>query len=114
MSELHAFKGLIERLCREDHVGLWLIINHVRDTFPEADEADVKEITIGVLGELLERGLIRAGFPARDGRGFKVWTTSVGDTIARIEDAWESLHREPTIGEVVWFTADETVHEGET
>jgi hypothetical protein len=105
MSDLQALRELIVKLCREDHVGLWLVVNHVREAFPRAETTELRQVTLGVLEELLERGLIRAGFPAPDGCGFATWSTTPVETITRIEDAWESLHRDPDIGEIVWFTA---------
>ncbi len=107
MSDIQDFKKLVEVLCTEDHVGLWLIVNHVRERFPDSSAQEIRQITLGVLDELLEKGIIQAGFPTPDGRSFEPWTTPAADTISRIEDAWEALHRDPTIGEVVWFTTPE-------
>jgi len=105
MSDVQALKELIVKLCREDHVGLWMVVNHVRDAFPRAEAAELRLITLAMLYELLERGVTQAGFPTLDGRGFNGWETGVAESVDRIEDAWESLHRDPTIGEIVWFAA---------
>ena len=62
-----------------------------------------------LVADLLESGQVLAGFPAADGRGFQSWELSPMQTIERINSEWDKLGREPNIGDVVWFTARETV-----
>lgn len=91
--------------CEEDHVGLWSIIRHLRITFGENLDADrVRAAVMEIVADLLRSGTVKAGFPAPDGRGFEPWDLSPGAVIARIEAEWDALGREPTIGDIVWFT----------
>ena len=105
MRELENLKKQVLSECRDDHVGLWSVVREVREAFPEAGDEEVRETTLAILLELLERRLVRAGFPTPDGRGFSSWDTEAAESIDRIDDAWIALHRDPDIGEIVWFTA---------
>jgi hypothetical protein len=55
-------------------------------------------------------GLVQAGFPTPDGRGFEPWSLGPNAGIDRINSEWNALGREPKIGEVVWFN---TTQKGE-
>jgi len=68
-------RGTVLTECRSDHVGLWSVVREVREVFPDAGEEEVREITLAIVFELLERRLVRAGFPSRDGRAFTSWET---------------------------------------
>lgn len=105
MRELEDLKKQVLSECRDDHVGLWSVVREVRETFPDAASEEVRDVTLAILHELLERKLVRAGFPTPDGRGFISWVTGAAESIDRIEDAWIALHRDPDIGEIAWFTA---------
>jgi hypothetical protein len=104
--------------CKDDHVGLWSIIWQVRHaindgTFPgpgsdRSDPKEVRRLSLQMARELLESGHVQAGFPTPDGRGFVPWQLSSAEVLARIEREWDSLGREPNIGDVVWFTEGET------
>jgi hypothetical protein len=91
--------------CAEDHVGLWSVLWQARHALPpDATPSDARELTLGLIGRLLKRGLIRAGFPAPDGRNFEPWSLTPDEVLARTDSEWVSLGRDPEIGEVVWFT----------
>lgn len=104
MRELDELKAQVLTECRADHVGLWSVVREVREAFPRAGDEEVREITLAILLELLERRLVRAGLPTPDGRGFASWETQPAETIDGIDDAWLALHRDPDIGEIAWFT----------
>jgi hypothetical protein len=93
--------------CRQDHVGLWEIVNAVRDELEPCDEAELKRRTQELLGQLLtERGM-RVGQPAGDGRGFVAWNASRDEAVRRIMSEWAALGKDPDIGDIAWFTCDE-------
>jgi hypothetical protein len=117
MIDLNGLKSEVLKECKEDHVGLWSIIWRIRYALnngeypsPEGDRADpleVRRLTLRLVQELLEAGLLQAGSPTPDGRGFEPWSLGPRETLARIESEWDALGREPNIGEIVWFTATE-------
>lgn len=96
---------LILTLCTEDHVGLWFIIPHIKDFYRGDDAKSIRARTLEVLQNLLDSGLIQAGHPTPDNAGFVAWDISPDATIARITREWGALAHEPSIGDIVWFTA---------
>ncbi len=93
--------------CIVDHLGLWFILGRVKMLFPESTPADHRRLTLDVIRAILDEGNIKAGFPAPGGRAFIPWNLSKDEIMARINIAWDMLEREPTIGDIVWFTAME-------
>ncbi len=96
--------------CAEDHNGSWFIVGQVARHVGSDDLQEVRKRTTQVLHDLLKDGLIQAGFPTLDGRGFEPWSLSVNETLDRINTEWDSLGREPKLGEIAWFT---TTDEGD-
>ena len=117
MIDLNGLKREVLVECEEDYVGLWSIIWRVRYALNDgeyppseedrADPLEVRRITLRLVQELLESGLVQAGSPTPDGRGFEPWSLGACESLARIESEWGALAREPNIGEIVWFTATE-------
>jgi len=90
--------------CEEDHVGLWSVLREVRQTIAHTAPAEIKGITLELLRFLLKRRLILAGFPAANGRDFDAWNLSPDEAINRISSEWGQLGRDPSGGEIAWFT----------
>ncbi|HEY5313735.1 MAG TPA: hypothetical protein VIK18_14505 [Pirellulales bacterium] len=90
--------------CADDHVGLWSVLREVRGAMGNVPPDEVQSITLELLRFLLHRRLIEAGFPASNGRDFDSWKTSPDETIQRIAEAWNKLGRDPSGGEIIWFT----------
>jgi hypothetical protein len=113
MIDMNQLKRDVLAECEEDYVGLWSIIWRVRYALndgqyplPEDDRADsseVRRLTLQLVQDLLEAGLVQAGSPAPDGRGFARWSLRPREVVRRITSEWDALGREPNIGEVVWF-----------
>ncbi len=87
-------------------LGLWLIIADINELMPGATEAELRRETLLLLRPLLESGSLRAADMLPD-IGFRVWSGTVDDQLARIDLDWARLGRRPTIGEVVWFIGPE-------
>lgn len=114
MIDFDRFKRELLAECKEDHVGLWevvwstrFLLNREEPPGGDKDHAaqeDVRRMTLRVLKELLEEGLVQAGFPAPDGRGFQPWPMPPSEVVARVQSEWDALGREPNIGEIAWFT----------
>lgn len=64
----------------------------------------VREKVLHIVRDLLDAGLIDAGFPADHGR-WESWNLSPAETMSRIEAEWDALGHPPTIGDIVWFVS---------
>jgi hypothetical protein len=91
--------------CREDHVGLWRVVNAVRFDLGSSELSETRATTLQLVGCLLHERGVEAWYPAPHGRHFLAWGLSPDQAVQRIEQAWSALGREPDIGEVVWFTS---------
>src|SRR3990172_2569934 len=107
MKEFSQLHKQILTLCAEDHIGLWFAMTPVENVFEQANSEEIRRRTLEILYDLLKLDLIQAGFPAVDGRSFKAWGLSLDETIQRINQEGEALGRNPTLGDIVWFTTTE-------
>lgn len=106
MTPDEVLESLVEE-CHEDHVGLWEIVNAVQFDLRAKNAEETRAMTLRLVRSLLhERGL-HVGHPAPDGRHFVSWNLPPDQAVARIEKEWSALGREPSIGEVAWFTSAE-------
>ena len=88
--------------CEDDHVGLWSVIRDVRAAVGNLPSTEIKGITLELLRFLLHRHLIEAGFST--GRDFKALNLPADEIIQNISLKWDELGRDPSGGEIVWFT----------
>jgi hypothetical protein len=117
MIDLNRLRKEVLKECEEDHVGLWSLIWQIRyalngGKYPSreddrADPLEVRHLTLRLVQDLLETGLVQAGSPTPDARGFEPWSLGPSEVVGRINSEWDALGREPNIGEVVWFTTTE-------
>lgn len=104
MTATEVLNSLVEE-CRQDHVGLWQIVNAARYDLGASTPAEMRATTLRLVRSLLHDQGIIVGHPTPDGKGFVPWNVSPEGAIRRIEMEWESLGRDPNIGDVAWFTA---------
>ena len=108
VAETKEFLALLEDIldeCADDHVGLWSVLKEVRNAMGDAPSAELKAVTLELLRFLLTHHLIEAGFPTPNGKDFNPWTLSPDETISKIAKEWDKLGRDPSGGEIIWFTA---------
>lgn len=87
-------------------MGLWSILRAIGIRFGEnLDAQKARDMTMGLVEELLKSPNVKAGHPTADGKGFVPWALSPAAALERVEAEWDSPGRAPTIGEIVWFTA---------
>lgn len=104
MTPEDVLESLVEE-CREDHIGLWRIINAVRFDLGSANPAQTRALTLQLVHRLLHERGIQAGHPAADGRHFVPWKLPPDQAVRRIEQEWSALGHDPDIGEVAWLTS---------
>jgi hypothetical protein len=92
-----------------DEVGLWTVIHWFEISAPEMTAAEVRRRTLVIVRELHSAGWLEAGDLGPDGR-FVPWGCSTDATLYRIDEAWDSLPREPSINDVAWFYKTASLH----
>ena len=99
--------------CDEDYVGLWSLVTKIRRA-GAAEGSNILKTTLALLTPLLSDKKIVAGGFVRDdkfhaspleGYEFHQWNMPPREVIAKIEEEWTKLGRDPSGGEIVWFTA---------
>jgi hypothetical protein len=106
MTAQNVLENLAEE-CQTDHIGLWEIVDAVRNDLGSTNPADIRQQTLRLVRDLLCMRGMQVGHPAPDGRRFIAWALSPDEAVRRIEAEWLALGREPNIGEVAWFTCAE-------
>src|SRR5262245_19733937 len=86
---------------RNDTVGFWRIVNAVRDEVGERSEAGVRAASLEVVEGLLNSGLEVVDY--YEGRGWAKWPEQDRAILARIEQEWNALGRDPSLGDICWF-----------
>jgi hypothetical protein len=112
MDEELLFSTLL-RSCQEGELGLWAIIWEVRFALNnqqnpewERDQStpvQVRHLTMQMVRRLLVSGQVQAGYYGPDGSGVTRWNLPPDEIVKKIETEWDSLDRDPNIGEVVLF-----------
>jgi hypothetical protein len=88
--------------CDQDWAGLWVLISFIQDANPNMREDKIREMTLGILRDLLDEGLILAGAPAEHTK-FNPWKSGTEETLRRIRDEWIKLGGCPALGDIVWL-----------
>ena len=69
-------------------------------------EAEIRELSIDLIREVLEQGFMRIGDVTKE--GFRPWPLSSGDAVLRVRNEWTALGRGPRLGEIFWLENTET------
>lgn len=102
MDPLTDIRQLLIEECREDDVGLWVLIWHLERAFPEKTEGEIRSVTLELATQLLHVKGIRAGQFNEKGV-FEYWEGTPNEIIARIRKEWDMLGKTPDIGDIMWF-----------
>ena len=107
MSKLRPEYQEILAECDDDYVGLSSMVGVLRQGLPstagEVNWDTLRTVTIPVLKELLRDFDVKVG-DLTIARGFTPWDLGTEESLQRIDREWEALGRDPTIGEIAWFT----------
>ena len=90
----------------DDDIGLWAIQWKYCDYGRDPDIQTARKKTLKLIEELLVDGLIQAGMFTEEG-DFELWNLSPVATLARTVTEWDKLESDPSIGDIVYFTATE-------
>ncbi len=93
--------------CQEDFVGLWSVLWEIKKEYPSKTAAEQQTLTIEVAKALLDKGCLVGDL--YEDKGFQPWSVPPREAILRIQTAWENLGREPTLGDIAWFTSPSLV-----
>lgn len=85
----------------DDWIDLAEVATVVKNFGPKISNNEVRDMSVAVVRELLQSGLMQVGDLARD--GFHPWQLALGESVARIEDEWVALGRRPAVGEICWL-----------
>ena len=66
---------------------------------------DVRDLSVELIRELLDRGLMTIGDVTES--GFHAWDLIATDAVDRVAARWRKLRREPTLGDVCWLQLTE-------
>jgi hypothetical protein len=94
--------------CKNDFVGLWALAWEIRRAFPEYDVTQRREATMRVARLMLVSGNIMIGDFDRDKR-FVAWPIQGVSALELLEEVWDTLGREPDIGDLCWFAPADSV-----
>jgi hypothetical protein len=103
MTQADVLEQLVEE-CRDDHVGLWELMHAAQLDLGASDPEETCRMTLELARRLLNQPGMLVGFPAPDGRNFIPWKLTPDEAFSRIEREWKALGREPSIGDIAWFT----------
>lgn len=101
-------KGLDRRIlasCVDRCVALSSVLSQIAEESKDSPPASLRAKALGVLGGLLDEGLIRAGRPTPDGKAFVSWSLEAKDSLERIKREWEATGRPAVTSDFVWFAA---------
>src|SRR5262249_17861050 len=97
-------EGLVEE-CHEAHVGPWEAVGAGRFDPGSTDPSEARGLTLRLVQRMLQERGMQVGHPTPDGRHFVPWGLPPDQAVSRIEQEWSALGRDPSIGEVAWFTS---------
>lgn len=88
---------------KQDNIGLWRVVNAVQHETGEVDSSGVRSDSLRVIEGLLNHGLEVMDY--YQGRGWEKWPEKDRHSIlARIEREWIALGRDPSLGDICWFS----------
>jgi hypothetical protein len=85
-----------------DYLDIWFIAGTIKHVVPNADDQQVRELTIEALARLLKNGRLEAGDLYPPGE-FSAWPSDAEESIQRIRDEWNGLDHPLQPGDIAWF-----------
>ena len=85
-----------------DYVGFWEPVRLLRRREPRLNESELKKVILMTIRSLVDDDLMEFGEVNVDGT-FSTWALTSHEAISVIRDQWDSLGRDPNVGEIVWM-----------
>lgn len=108
--KIEALKRYLVFLTREDYTDLSTYAYDVEDALEEDSPGELRDLTVKVVRDLVEDGLVTPGIPTAGG-GFEPWAYDADRTAEILRRRWDCLGRTPELGEIVWFRATDKAAE---
>lgn len=105
MNEIVRLENELLQRCREDYLGLWVIVRNVRRLYPEITAQQLREVTFRIISRLLSEEDVRIG--QFSGSVFECWPADTEAATSRINVEWDQLGRDPNLGDIAWFAPKE-------
>lgn len=86
-----------------DAIGLWEIVSRVKSALAQSAPAEVKWETIRIIDRMLRNDGFIAGNIDSQTLQFKAWRQDAGESVERIDAAWQKLGRDPALWEIAWL-----------
>ncbi len=109
-ADMLQYQELLKHLIREaaeDEVGLWYVVRCVRDDLHVTESSEARRISMSLVRDLLGSGEVQAASHNYPHSLYKPWSLTDNEVIARINEEWDKLGRDPNIAEVVVFVGKE-------
>jgi hypothetical protein len=93
--------------CHSDYDGLWCIIGAVKYHEVPFEKSDIRATVFEIIHRILqEKDIVVGDFVRKnDVIHFQPWDYSIEQAIARIDNEWNQLGRDPGVNEIAWFVA---------
>lgn len=102
MKSLNDLLAGLKKEVDEDWIALWAIPWIVRHELREESSQEVRRLSFELIKMMLQSGF-RAG-DVSENEGFVPWPDPRPESVVRrIEHEWDTLGREPNIGDIAWF-----------
>ena len=66
-------------------------------------EDAIRDLSLRLIRELVQRGLMEIGDPPDRGRRLALWPMTPQECLDRVEREWSALGRNPSLGDLCWL-----------
>lgn len=100
---IDATARILLQQAESEEVGLWQVVSELREHHGIKDANARRRLTLKVVEKLLENGVEVIDY--LHGRGWERWQNQTPKAVLdRVEHEWGVLNREPTLGDICWFS----------
>jgi len=93
---------LLMRGC-DDWVNAAEVTSVAKFTGHAQSEDEIRSVSLKLIGEVVQQGLMEIGDLPDEGRRLKLWPMTSQECLDRVEREWNALGRNPSLGEICWL-----------
>jgi hypothetical protein len=93
---------LLMRGC-DDWVNAAEVTSVVKFTGHAQSEDEIRSLSLKLIREVVQQGLMEIGDLPEEGRHLKLWPLTPQQCLDRVERDWNVLGRNPSLGEICWL-----------